>query len=57
METLGGEGLEGGNEALDAVQAKTPGQVERPAQRLTELAPAVRNMERLAAPVSEEPEP
>ncbi|MEY8319217.1 plasmid recombination protein [Oscillospiraceae bacterium 50-58] len=41
---------------LDAVKAKKQGQVERQEQRLKELAPAVRNMEQLAAQFSDDPE-
>ena len=41
---------------LEAVKAKKQGQVERQEQRLKELAPAVRNMEQLAAQFSDDPE-
>ena len=41
---------------LEAVKAKQQGQVERQEQRLKELAPAVRNMEQLAAQFSDDPE-
>ena len=41
---------------LDAVKAKKQGQVEQQEQRLKELAPAVRNMEQLAAQFSDDPE-
>ena len=41
---------------LEAVKAKKQGQVERQEQRLKELAPAVRNMEQLAAQFSDGPE-
>ena len=41
---------------LEAVKAKKQGQVERHEQRLKELAPAVRNMEQLAAQFSDDPE-
>ena len=41
---------------LEAVKAKKQGQVEQQEQRLKELAPAVRNMEQLAAQFSDDPE-
>ena len=41
---------------LEAVKAKKQGQVEPQEQRLKELAPAVRNMEQLAAQFSDDPE-
>ena len=41
---------------LEAVKAKKQGQVERQEQRLKELAPAVKNMEQLAAQFSDDPE-
>ncbi len=41
---------------LEAVKAKKQGQVERQEQRLKELAPAVKNMEQLAAQFSDNPE-
>ena len=41
---------------LEAVKAEKQGQVERQEQRLKELAPAVRNMEQLAAQFSDDPE-
>ena len=41
---------------LEAVKAKQQGQVEQQEQRLKELAPAVRNMEQLAAQFSDDPE-
>ena len=41
---------------LEAVKAKKQGQVEQQEQRLKELAPAVRNMEQLAAQCSDDPE-
>ena len=41
---------------LDAVKAKKQEQVEQQEQRLKELAPAVRNMEQLAAQFSDDPE-
>ena len=41
---------------LEAVKAKKQGQVERQEQRLKELAPAVRNMEQLAAQFSDDPD-
>ena len=41
---------------LDAVKAKKQGQVEQQERRLKELAPAVRNMEQLAAQFSDDPE-
>lgn len=41
---------------LEAVKAKKQGPVERQEQRLKELAPAVRNMEQLAAQFSDDPE-
>lgn len=41
---------------LEAVKAKKRGQVEQQEQRLKELAPAVRNMEQLAAQFSDDPE-
>ena len=41
---------------LEAVKAKKQGQVEQQEQRLKELAPAVRNMEQLAARFSDDPE-
>ncbi len=42
--------------ALETVKAEKEGQVERREQRLKELAPAVKNMERLAAEFSADPE-
>ena len=42
--------------AFWAVKAKKQGQVEQQEQRLKELAPAVRNMEQLAAQFSDDPE-
>lgn len=41
---------------LEAVKAKKQGQVEQQERRLKELAPAVRNMEQLAAQFSDDPE-
>ena len=41
---------------LDAVKAKKQGQVEQQERRLKELAPAVRNMEQLAAQFSDDPD-
>lgn len=41
---------------LEVVKAKKQGQVEQQEQRLKELAPAVRNMEQLAAQFSDDPE-
>ena len=41
---------------LEAVKAKKQGQVEQQELRLKELAPAVRNMEQLAAQFSDDPE-
>lgn len=41
---------------LEAVKAKKQGQVEQQEQRLKELAPAVKNMEQLAAQFSDDPE-
>lgn len=41
---------------LEAVKAKKQGQVEQQERRLKELAPAVKNMERLAADFSGDPE-
>ncbi len=41
---------------LEAVKVKKQGQVEQQEQRLKELAPAVRNMEQLAAQFSDDPE-
>lgn len=41
---------------LEAVKAKKQGQVERQEQRLKELAPAVKNMEQLAAQFSDDSE-
>ena len=41
---------------LEAVKAKKQGQVEQQEQCLKELAPAVRNMEQLAAQFSDDPE-
>lgn len=41
---------------MDKVKAKKQGQVEQQEQRLKELAPAVRNMEPLAAQFSDDPE-
>ena len=41
---------------LEAVKAKKQGQVEQQEQRLKELAPAVRNMEQLAAQFSDDTE-
>ncbi|WP_295580597.1 plasmid recombination protein [uncultured Oscillibacter sp.] len=42
--------------ALETVKAEKEGQVERQERRLKELAPAVKNMERLAADFSTDPE-
>ena len=42
--------------ALETVKAEKAGQVERQEQRLKELAPAVKNVERLAAEFSADPE-
>ena len=42
--------------ALETVKAEKQGQVEQQEQRLKELAPAVKNMERLAAEFSADPE-
>ncbi len=42
--------------ALETVKAEKEGQVERQERRLKELAPAVKNMERLAADFSADPE-
>ena len=41
---------------LEAVKARKQGQVEQQEQRLKELAPAVKNMEQLAAQFSDDPE-
>ena len=41
---------------LEAVKAKKQGQVEQQERRLKELAPAVRNMEQLAAQFSDDPD-
>ena len=41
---------------LEAVKAKMQGQVERQEQHLKELAPAVKNMEQLAAQFTDDPE-
>ncbi|WP_336595646.1 hypothetical protein, partial [Bacteroides acidifaciens] len=41
---------------LEAVKAKKQGQVEQQERRLKELAPAVKNMEQLAAQFSDDPE-
>ncbi len=42
--------------ALETVKTEKQGKVEQPQQRLKELAPAVKNIERLAAEFSADPE-